>query len=181
MLMLLSWSCEESLPPRSEPTGYLSTALDANEGIVVFRGGSLTGDFGSFLASMTNKYDEALQGTARMHVTVDVWLYDDPAQRATISMDELNLVSDWILAGDTVTLGVDSAAVFHTQWNQQTSGGLYFYQFVELHHRYTPDGVEYLESDPVKFVARASIQVFSNVPPEATEYLYFTLVYHIFA
>jgi hypothetical protein len=79
-----------------------------------------------------------------------------------------------------VTLGVDSAARFYGQWSHQTDSGDYFWEFVHLTNRIDSRGDEYLESDPVHFAGRATLQILEQVQRKRSADVAFTLVYHVY-
>jgi hypothetical protein len=85
-----------------------------------------------------------------------------------------------IINANTITIGPDSAAFFLKQWSHMTTDSIPFWQFVNLTQKWNSHGEPYLESDPVSFVAEASVQVFRNVQPERARPTEFTVTYYIF-
>lgn len=173
-------ACDESLPPREEPPEGLAASFRPIPGIVVIRDGVLAGSIGGVEASLLNTYTEVLQGEARVSGTVDIWLTGDPSQKATFPLGPSHLLTDWILRFTTVTLGVDSAAVFYRQWSHRTDSGRWFWEFVRLTNRVTPRGEPYRESDPVRLTGRATLQILDRIQRKRTPEVTFTLVYHLF-
>jgi hypothetical protein len=144
------------------------------------RGGQATSLAGSFLIKLMNEYDEVLQGEARVQVSVSIYYKPNPSLSQTVTYGADDLLNGWLVSSGVLTLGVDTAAVFLRQWSHHTSDGTPFWQFVDLTPRTTAKGEPYLESDPMHFVARASVQVFKNVQPLQTREIEFTLVYDVF-
>lgn len=173
-------ACDESLPPREQPPEGLSASFRPNPGIVVIRDGVVPTWIGAVEGSLLNTYSEVLQGDARVSGTVEIWLTADPAQRVTFTLGPADLLTDWILTFTTVTLGVDSAAVFYRQWTHRTDSGRWFWEFVRLTNRLTPRGEPYRESDPVRLTGRATLQILDRIQRKRTPDVTFTLVYHLF-
>jgi len=184
-LILTTWTlgilgCEESLPPREEPSRFLEADLNAFSGVVVFRDSIPVTNAGSFFLTLKNIYDDVLQEEAFVQATINVALMDEPDQRAVVRADQNNLLNYWILRFNMVTLEPGTEAQFLKQWNHRTVDGIPFWEYVRLTQKFTDRGEPYLESEPMNFVAQGKVQIFKNVPPEPTRQIEFTLTYHIF-
>jgi hypothetical protein len=180
VLCLFSWRCEESLPPREEPRDFLRATIEALPGPVVIQDSVAARTDGGFYIELKNLFDEVLQDSALVQARIEIWLKDNPAQRGLAIADERNLVNGRIVSLGLTTLDVDSAAKFIMQWNHRTNEGIPFWSLVPLHQRFTPLGIPYCESDPMRFVAQASVQVFKHVQAQKTSEIEFSLVYQVF-
>ena len=173
-------SCEEALPPRNEPRTFLVSTIELNPGPVVLQDSSETAREGSFILALRNIFDEVLQDSARVKATIEIWLKDDPSQRRVLVLDE-NDLSNVVVRFGIATLGVDSAARFARAWNHRTDNGTLFWRFSRhLYLRYSHAGTPYCETDPMQFLATASIQLFKNVQPVKTRTFEFSLTYWVF-
>jgi len=181
LLFLVAFTaCDESLPPRADPDAVLVTTLYGLEGPVTINAGEQTSLAGSVFIELRNVHDEVLQDDARIGVTVEVWMKDQPQNRATIQLGRSDLMNGGIIQTGKVTLGPDSAANFLKRWNHRTNIGQPFWEFVRLTPRTTTHGVPYLESDPIPFVGEAAAQVFEHVQATRSQRVVFTFVYWIF-
>jgi hypothetical protein len=172
--------CDESLPPRDDPQGYLQANLAVVQGTVtVDLDGRIT-NAGVFTLTVRNNYNEVLQAGSLLEGEVQVWLRDDPNQRAIVHFDRSDLINWWIAAGGQTTLRPDSPAVFAKQWSHMTIAGEPFWKLVPMTPMVTDHGVPYCQSNPVHLAAEGSVRLFKNIAPVNTAQIAFTLVYNVF-
>lgn len=174
------FACDESLPPRDDPQRYLQASLSVVQGVVTIDLDGTITNAGVLTLTTRNTYNEVLQGETFLQGEVEVWMRDDPNQRAVVRLDKGDLISTWIVGGGLTTLRPDSPAVFVKQWSHMTTGGAPLWGFVRLTPRMTAHGAPFCESDPVHLVAEGSVQLFKNVAPVKTTKIEFTLVYQVF-
>jgi len=178
--LLLAPVCDELLPARDDPVDFLTADIAAIDGIVVIRGGQAVGLSGSFFLTVENLYDEVLQGEAQVKVDITVCMVSNTSRKAVVSFDEGELLNDWILSGGQITIAPDTTAKILSQWDHSTTEGTPFWEFVQLTPKTTNAGEEYLESDPIRFIADASVQMFKNVNAEKTKLIQFEFTYWVF-
>jgi hypothetical protein len=182
ILVFLSLSCEESLPPQQEPP----VALRANLQVLAFgpyvsiRNGAPTGTSGAFEVTVTNIYDDVLQDSATVEVTLEVWLKDRPEIRTVVQADVGNLTTDSLVLGNIMTLEPNSTAIVLKQWNHRTQESIPFWDYVPTYLTYSTGGIPFCLSDPVHFVVRGSVRLFKYAPPLTLPDQEFSLVYQIF-
>jgi len=174
------FACDESLPPRDDPQRYLQARLSVIQGVVTIDLDGRITNAGVLTLTAKNTYNEVLQAETLLEGEVEVWLRDDPNQRAVVRLDRSDLMNSWIVGGGLTTLRPDSPAVFVKQWSHMTTGGAPLWGFVGLTPRVTAHGVPFCESGPVHLVAEGSVQLFKNVAPVKTAQIEFTLVYQVF-
>ncbi len=173
------FSCEETLPPREKPKDFLVATIALNPGPVVIQDGTGAAREGSFVLELKNLFDEVLQDSALVRGTIEIWLKNNPSQRRLIICTEGD-VSNNVVRFGLATLGVDSSARLTKAWNHKTDEGIPFWSFGRLSPRISHGGVPYCESDPLQFVASATVQLFKNVQPERTQQIEFSLTYWVF-
>lgn len=173
-------ACDESLPPRIEPEQFLIPSLSVENGPVILDGGVVVGPGGSLRAALRNTYNEVLQSEARAEVVFEVRLAQRPEKKATVVFGAGNIVTDRVIIGSLATLGVDSSVVFFGQWSHATDDGEFFHRFVNSETLVDSRGRPYRRSEPVEFLADASIQLFRGVPAERIKNIRFSLVYHVY-
>ncbi len=150
-------------------------------GTVVIRDSIPVGMLGAFSSSVKNVYTEVLQDTQRIRMDVEVWLKDQPTARATIHGTEIDLVNRWLLVrGSLLTLGIDTAALVQKQWSHRTDAGVPFWNYSNLWPAATVSGESYCQSESLRFVGRATVQVFKNVQPKRLPDFEFTQIYQVF-
>jgi hypothetical protein len=177
-------SCDETLPPRNDPENFLAASLGVMGNVVTMY--AMSSDTvapqsdGGFTLGLKNLHDEVLQGKAHVEGRIEVWVKDNPLHRAAVIADVRDLITAGVVVGDTATLGVDSTARFIRQWSRRTTERNFFWEYVRLSPKVTSNGVPYCESDSIHFVARATIHLFENTPPQKTPEIQFVLVYKIF-
>ncbi len=187
LVAVLLWGCDESLPPRSEPAEFLAAGLGVpTEPVIIRHGypgipswGEIHGATGSFQVWATNLHDEVLQETALIRAQLRLRWIADPAQQRLLTFGVGDLNNTRMLRGQTLTIGVDSAATLVKNWDQRTDSGTPFWDLVRLRVLKTSKGVIYYESDSVQLIADGWIQVFENVQPRKIGPVQITLVYQL--
>ena len=172
--------CDESLPARDDPQGYLRASLSVVQGVVLVDLSGQVSNAGVLTLTVRNTYNEVLQAESLLEGEAQVWLRDDPGRRAVVSLGRSDLINWWIAAGGQTTLRPDSPAVFVKQWSHMTIAGEPFWNFVRMTAKVTDHGVPYCQSDPVHFVAEGSVRLFKNIAPVHSAQIEFTLVYSVF-
>jgi hypothetical protein len=186
MLVLIGiagWSCDESLPPRTEPAEVLRTTfLIHQDQDVVVQDSEVVGTAeGTFEFFVKNVHDEVLQDSQRIEVKLTIWLQDQPEYRASVLSDRGALVNYQLVYGELLTIGVDTAVHILTQWSHRTQDGTPFWSFVKLVPMQSISGEPYLQSDPVHYIMQGTVQVFKNVQPYRIPEQHFSHSYKIFA
>ena len=177
---LVSPGCDESLPPRDDPQGYLHASLSVEGGVVTVAGDGSISRGGALTVGVTNSHDEVLQAEASVLVDVEVWMRDAPDRYALAQLDERNLVTAWLVRGGLTTLPPGSTGRLAGQWSHRTVSGEPFWNFVQQRQKIGKNGVPFMESDPVVLEAQASVRLFKGIAPIQTSRVQFTLVYQIF-
>ncbi|MBI5472089.1 MAG: hypothetical protein HY961_07055 [Ignavibacteriae bacterium] len=180
MVALLAGPCEESLPPRNEPKDFLQTSLDVRQGIVIIRGGSTEGSFGSFDIQVKSTYSEVLQGDEHIQAKVSVWPKSFPEQKGEVIAARRELQNPGIIYAGKLTLEPNGIAYLLKQGSHRTSEGKGFWEFVRLTRRVNSRGEVYFESDPVNLVATGTVQIFKNVQSEKLPQIQFSFVYYVY-
>ena len=177
--VLLASGCDESLPPRSDPTNILQASIDMPLEYVELKDGMLIPYSGRLSASIKNTYTEVLQQKADIKVSISIWMATAPENHATVVLTHTSLANPPLYGGQLTLLPHDSAH-FVTVWNQYADSGEPFWRLVPLSWKVGPGGEAYQQSEPVEFVAQASIQVFENVQPRVTPAIHFFVTYRLF-
>jgi hypothetical protein len=170
--------CDESLPPRIPPPTVLRQSLNVLLPTSIGVHDSLpAGLGGAFEARVLNLYDDVLQDTARVRLTLEIFFDDDPTQRAHVQADEADVTTWRLLQRGVLTMGVDTAVVIQKQWSHRTDAGVPFWSLVTLTPMVTLGGTPYLQSDPVRLTIQGTVQVFKVIqplviPPQKVELLY---------
>jgi len=169
--------CDESLPPRSDPENILIASLAPPLEIIEFEDGVPIRTAGSYMAWLKNIHNEALQKEAKIQATIYVWMANSPEVHRTIRV--LPLLAHPRLDGHLLTLVPQDSARFLVLWDQRTDTGEPFWNHVRLTLVKSPNG-EYFDSDPIEFVAQASIQIFENVQPRMSPPIHYISRYRLF-
>ncbi|MEW6509500.1 MAG: hypothetical protein AB1428_00935 [Bacteroidota bacterium] len=179
-LSISCMGCEELLPPRNDPLAIVRAGFTFNEDIVVIRDSVPLNGMGWVEGWIENTYTEVLQDSQRVRLVVDISLKDDPAQSARVIADRNYLQERQYLSGQLLTLEPGKPVHIHRQWSHRTDGGTWFWAFVEMHQMITMSGEPYLESDPITFTVRASVQGFARVGAIHFGPTDYTLTYRVF-
>jgi hypothetical protein len=176
---VLMFSCDESMPPREDPQGFLQATLSAEGGIVAVASDSSIVRGGWLIVHVKNTYNEVLQADAQIQVDVDLWRLDAPDERTSVRMSEQDVAGRWLVRNGLTTLPPDSIALIVKDMNHNTSSGIPFWSLVRLNPRPTKDGTVYCESGAVPFGAKASVKLFKSVAPIETNEVHFVVVYQV--
>lgn len=177
--VLLASGCDESLPPRSDPTNILQASFDVPLENVELKDGVLLPYSGRLSASIKNTYTEVLQQKADIKVSISIWMANAAENHATVVLTQTSLANPPLSGGQLTLLPHDSAH-FVTVWNQCTDSGEPFWKLVPLTWKLGPGGEPYQQSEPIEFVTQASIQVFENVQPRLTPAVHYFITYRLF-
>ncbi len=176
---LLFVSCDESLPPRNEPTKFLEASYFVTSGAVEVRDSTPTGLVGAISVSVKNVYDEVLQSEEFAQAELDVWMLDAPGRRGKVVATSRNLTDQSLVSGRQLTLRPNVTALFLKQWEHATVEGKHFWEFVNSHFVAVPNSNGYWESAPVRLVASGRVQLFKDRAPELLPQIQFTLIYRV--
>jgi hypothetical protein len=179
-ILLSVVSCDESLPPRSEPQQFLQASYSVASGTVVVRNSAIVGLGGTFAIALKNIYSEVLQDAEFARVDLDVWLRDMPDVGCKVTATKNDLTDPFLIVGGQLTLRPNVSATFLKQWDHKTTAGRPFWEFVPSRPRINQRGEEYLESDTLHFVTSGKAQLFKGKAPEVLRQTQFSLVYWIF-
>jgi hypothetical protein len=177
--VLLASGCDESLPPRSDPTNILQASFDVPLENVELKDGMLLPYSGRLSASIKNTYTEVLQQKADIKVSISIWMANAPENHGTVVLTQTSLANPPLSGGQLTLLPHDSAH-FVTVWNQHTDSGEPFWKLVPMTWKLGPNGELYQQSEPIEFVTQASIQVFENVQPRLTPVVHYFITYRLF-
>jgi hypothetical protein len=171
--------CDESLPPRNDPTSFLSTSLTFGSGLIAINGEDVT--IGQRLvASGKNLYDDVLDEEEGVGGAIVVMVRGRPDMRRTIPIRVDDLVSTRMLYGSHLAIGVDSAVTFAVYWNQLADDGKPFWNVARGYREmYTPLGVKYYESDSLDFEATGTLKVFKKLPAITLPTIRFRAMYQL--
>lgn len=187
--MLLAASCDETLPPRIEPTDFLSASvrMQPNSIVNVFIDSNavgypitINGSPGSIELVVKSFFNEVLEERPFIKADVDVWLTSQPTVKTRVEFTEVNVDYPYIEPGGFLTLVPGDSVGMSKQWSHIADVGRGFWNYVQLRGRVDGSNRFYFESSPVRFTATASVQIFENVPAERTEPYEFSLVYHVY-
>jgi hypothetical protein len=172
--------CNEILPPRTDPQDFLETSVAVIEGAVTFRDSTTVDQVGSFFIRAKNIYSEVLQGGELIRADIEVWPKALPGEVSAVRATKSHLMNPGIVFGSVVTLGPDTSATLLRQWNHRTGTGRPYWEFVPRTLKHNQRGEPYYEYDPIRFVARARVQIFRDTQPAIVGSFEFTLVYIFF-
>ncbi len=182
LLLFISLSCDESLPPRETPP----VAFRADYEVLFFgpyvtiRNGAPTGTAGAFQISVTNVYDDVLQDSATVQVFLEVWIKDQPAAHTIVSADAGNLKTAQLTGHGLITLEPSTPAVLLKQWSHRTQDSIPFWDYVTTHPAMTTSGIPFCQSDVVNLVTRGTVRLFKYAPALTLPEKEFQVVYQIF-
>ena len=191
MMLFSISSCEESLPPRVDPPTVLLSSLEMiGTPLIVVRDSLPIGTQGAFEARVLNVYDEVLQDSARIRLTLEVTLPElskfkvfagsQGEQKATVRAGEESLVNSNLLWRGYLTVGVDTAVILRKLWNHRTDDGVPFWSLVNLHPGATNSGELFCQSDTLTLTVKGSVQVFNIVQPQVFPDMHIRIVYKVF-
>jgi hypothetical protein len=176
--------CDESLPPREDPTNLLHAVLFIQGGEYVFRY--------SFAAAATpatvaiqiyNDYNEVLEDSLYLRGTVVIWDTRRPNIRSYVDLRYATIIPDNALIGGILTLEAGARLTFKQQWfhmvNQQ-GGSFPIWVGVDTTAHRDYYGEIYYLSDSLYLGATASIQIFRHAAMVPTNVVYFTNIYRIY-
>ena len=177
---LLAGGCDESLPPRNDPLAIVQGGFSMSTDLVVIRDGIPLNLGGMLQGWVENTFTEVLQDTQRVLMNVEITLKEDPSQKTHVVADRYDVQEPQYLSGPLLTLEPGKPLHIVRQWSHQTDAGVWYWGFVTMHVQFTPGGVRYLESDPITFEVRASVQGFARVGAAHFGPFEYTLTYRVF-
>jgi hypothetical protein len=102
VFVCLSLSCDESLPPRNDPTMLLAATLES------FYSLGVTTNHLYLTINVRNVYDETIQDTENISGTLEIVLRRNSLYRKTVQLSSSNLLTVSAYNGTTDQLTVDS-------------------------------------------------------------------------
>lgn len=175
-------SCDESLPPRESPPTFLAAEVGTvgeGQNVEIYDGGTASLN-GAFQVGVRSVYDEVLEGPVGSMITLEVWLRDHPEVRTTVRLGESDLINRGILRNHLLTLHPDSSARFVKQWKHRGDNGVYFWDYAPIVEAFTPSGVRFCQSGPVRIVVRGIGHLYKLAAPAYIPEQEFTLRYALF-
>lgn len=181
-LTLLMAGCEESLPPKNDPLIVVHYGFRMNPGIVEIKNNQSTGLPGTFEGSMFHSFNEVLQDSQRIVMTVDVHLKADTAQKTHLVFARGDVSEQQYLNGEILTLEPGQPVHIFGQWSHRTDADSAYWSFVVLNGPFftQPAGERYYESEPVTVVVDATLQSYKRLAPVRLGPFEYSLVYRIF-
>jgi hypothetical protein len=129
-LVCLSYSCDESLPPRSDPTMLFVADLESLYSI------SVTSNQLFLKVNVKNIYDETIQDAEGISGTLEITLRRDSRYRKTVQFSRANLltVSAYNSATDQLTVNSGETIELRYEWDFSTdaqggSSGEFFHYY----------------------------------------------------
>ncbi len=181
-LLTVNTGCDESLPPRDDPTDFLETTLTGESGTVVLNGdlSLVTERPGGFMVAARNLYDEVLQAEEAISIDISFHVPGNPSAGGTAHGDRNQLIDRSMIQGNLLTVEPDSSAAFFIQWDhagpalwEQT--GLSFYT-----QPGNPMDFSWFESGPITLEAEGTARMFKGVAPAELDGTQLTIRYTIF-
>jgi hypothetical protein len=132
--LVFLFACDESLPPRNDPTKLFRGTIDAQYSLLWNENALRVG------VSIVNIYDETIQTTVTIAGTIDIVLVRDRQYRKTIRLSASNLVSTKFYNPSTKELTLDpgDSIRFVYTWN-----------FVDDNNVRLPEDVFHYYRDPI--------------------------------
>ncbi len=181
-------SCYEDLPPFEEPVQVEGVSLHfnlANGGLVTLDANNQPkGSIGALDIRVTNLYSEYLSDTARVEVTIEIYVKDQPDKNAVVTMSADDVWTSGVLFNGILTIEPQHQVRIMKTWPHRTTQGDPLVNYTD-----EPTGVQIdvagkvFTAFPVHLMVSASVKVFKNRPTlympadrkTSTEYiLYYT-------
>ena len=150
-----------------------------NIGMIDIRDSSATGLEGSFEGTLVNTYTDVLDDSQHVQMVVDIWLKGNPDRKTRVVVDRIKVVEQSFLHGEFLTLEPRKPLHVYTQWSHRTDAGIWYWAFTRTTPMSSLQG-SYLQSDPLTFVAEATVQGFKRVPGIHFGPYEYTAIYRIF-
>lgn len=166
LLALCAFGCEESLPPRQEPSEVLSAGVDLLNTTIQCRLSDSTvyGGSGALIMQVKNTYTDVLSDSEQIQANITLYLKSQPGLVATLSADRNDVTNYYLLLwGSTLTLGVDSSVVMIKVSQFKTSDGVPIWKLLDFTFHHVGNASWY-ETSPQVLVVDALIQVFKRFP-----------------
>ena len=188
-----SWSCDEALPPREDPSGALTSSLDIASGVFEFRPIAVVPpdtiysiNYLDVSLKIENHYVEVFQDSFKVTGGVEIWDAQYPERRALVSMSRpAKIIPSEAVARGILTLPPNSHVRFTTPWLHYLTDTLTHrnepaWVHAAMTERLDPAGETYFESVPVQLLAAVSLRLFRKTPPLKTDPIDFFIVYHVY-
>lgn len=155
ILVLLFFSCDETLPPRMVP----QNTLEITEIIVNQEGG----DAGIFVAIKVvgvNRYGETFHDTVKVKGNVHIWWAKKPKIEANVPLSNRHFKDPTRISGNVLTL--DPGEEFHleTFWYLYTDDGKIIIDMLDFSNSPVVDGI--VTAAPEKFVLEVQLVLFEE-------------------
>ena len=183
IVSFLLGGCEEMLPPRIEPSDVLATDLEVPSAAITVRLGlgNVAGGGSAFAhIRVQNRHDEVLEDSAFVNGIIYARLRDDPKVSFTVLVGEGNVAGPVQVRGGRITLEPLDVFRLRVILPYTTDDGLYHWNHVGRSWLTDANGDRYFRSDPIHFLADASIQIFEKVQSKKTRQVSFSLVYNVY-
>ena len=172
-------SCEEPLPPRSNPVMVLVPGTHLSNNVVRVER-DLVKSGGFVILSLRNVHDEVLSEEALVRANVTLSLREFPGSTHTLVYGQRDLVTPGLIVGNTLTLPVQHTLEIMQAWDHRMVTDKAYWQFGLLwNRRITDKGIVYWESDSVHLVVKATLQVFKRVQAVRFPPREFAIVYQL--
>ena len=167
LILALSLSCNESLPPYDIPatlfTGTIRATFNRSQGVHLW-----------VILSVQNTFDETLQDVPSLTGRLEIVLARDPSIHKTVTLDSRNLLYHYNsllgypnyanvpnLTGGVLTINSRDSVRFFFDWTFTSDDGLYLPTQV-FHMHEDPVYPGNFIADPETFILRAYVQVFTK-------------------
>lgn len=176
--------CDESLPPRDDPTNLLHAVLSIQGGEYVFRYTPPGGITPATVAiQIYNDYNEVFEDTLYLRGRVEIWDTRRQNVQGYVDVKNFAVVPSNAVNNGILTLEAGARLTFKQQWyhmvNQQ-GGSVPIWVGVDTTAYRDYFGEVYYLSDSLYLGAKASIQIFRHAAVVQTNVVYFTNVYKIY-
>lgn len=177
------FGCDESLPPRDDPTNLLHVVLLVQGGEYTFR---YTQPFGftpmSVAIQVSNDYNEVFEDSLYMRGTVEIWDTRRPNVRGSVNMRYSQVIPSYALNNGILTLEAGAQLTFTSQWSHLTAGPgqtVPIWYGVDTTARLDPYGRIYYVTDTMYLGAQASVQIFRKAGSVRSNACVVPVVYRI--
>jgi len=163
-ISVLLLNCEEQLPPRNEPTNVFAGLIQVESKRI----GICTDGQPQFplkiMVGIKNVFDETLENTTSIKITLSIWLKKWPTVRNTITYELINPET-------TITIDPEEIYWVPLEWNHRDFEGNYVWLSLGL-PALTASGYT------LEFKAAGTIQIFTNITAVPTIEAEFPIVYY---
>jgi len=168
IVLAISFSCNESLPPYNTPTTLF-------KGTIYPRFVNSKGTHLWVLLTVQNTFDETLQGNAELVGELDIVLARDPSIHKTVSLDSRSLLYHFnallgyptyanvpsIDSHGVLTINSQDSVSFFYNWDFTSDDSLYLPTMFVMHEDPTSPG--HLIASPETLILRGYVQMFTKI------------------